>query len=157
MQVIQYDVELNNENLPYLVKEREFRSKHISCNSPEKIVSLLNSDKYRLNKKAEEKVYILGTNCKYTHANIFELSKGNGNTSICDPFTIYQRLLLSNSTTFAMIHNHPSGDLTPSREDVKTSKKLKDLAKTMGIIFADSIIIGKDNNYCSLVENGYLD
>lgn len=157
MQIIEYDVELNSENLPYLVKEREFRSKHISCNSPEKIVALLNSDKYRLNKKAEEKVYILGTNCKYTHANLFELSKGNSNTSICDAFTIYQRLLLSNSTTFVMIHNHPSGDLTPSREDVKTSKKLKELAKTMGIIFADSIIIGKDNNYNSLVENGYLD
>ena len=157
MQIIEYDVELDNENLPYLVKEREFRSKHISCNSPEKIVALLNSDKYRLNKKAEEKVHILGTNCKYTHANLFELSKGNSNTSICDAFTIYQRLLLSNSTVFAMIHNHPTGNLTPSREDIRTSKKLKELAKTMGIIFADSIIIGKDNNYNSLVENGYLD
>ena len=157
MKVIQYDVELNDENLPYLVREREFRSQYISCNSPEKIVSLLNSDKYRLNKKAEEKVYILGTNCKYTHANIFELSKGNSNTSICNPFGIYQRLLLSNSTVFAMIHNHPSGDLKPSQEDIRTYKKLKELAKTMGIIFADSIIIGKENNYCSLTECGCLD
>ena len=157
MKVIQYDVELNDENLPYLVREREFRSQYISCNSPDKIVSLLNSDKYRLNKKAEEKVYILGTNCKYTHANIFELSKGNSNTSICNAFGIYQRLLLSNSTVFAMIHNHPSGVLTPSREDIQTSKKLKELAKQMQINFVDSLIVGKDNDYFSLKENGYLD
>lgn len=156
MKIIQYDVELDEENIPYLVKENEFRNKLVSCNNPNAIVELLNSDKYRLNKKAEEKVYILGTNCKYTHANIFELSKGNSNTSICNSFCIYQRLLLSNSTVFAMIHNHPSGDLKPSQEDIRTSKKLKELAKTMGITFADSIIIGKHNDYFSLMENGYL-
>ena len=157
MKIIQYDVEIDEENKPYLVKENEFRNKRVSCNSPELIVELLNSDKYRLNKKAEEKVYILGTNCKYAHANIFELSKGNSNSSICNPFGIYQRLLLSNSTVVAVIHNHPSGDLKPSQKDIKTSKKLKELAKIMGITFADSIIIGKENNYCSLVECGYLD
>ena len=156
MKIIQYDVELDEENRPYLVKENEFRNKRVSCNSPDAIVELLNSDKYRLNKKSEECVYILGTNNKFTHANIFLLSKGNKDSSICSPFCIYQRLLLSNSTQFAMIHNHPSGVLTPSREDIQTSKKLKELAKQMHINFVDSLIIGKENNYLSLMENGYL-
>lgn len=157
MKIIQYDVELDEENKPYLVKENEFRNKRVSCNSPDAIVELLNSDRYRLNKKSEECVYILGTNNKFTHANIFLLSKGNKDSSICSPFCIYQRLLLSNSTQFAMIHNHPSGVLTPSREDIQTSKKLKELAKQMHINFVDSLIIGKENNYLSLMENGYLD
>ena len=157
MKIIQYDVELDEENRPYLVKENEFRSKRVSCNSPDAIVELLNSDRYRLNKKSEERVYILGTNNKFTHANIFLLSKGNKDSSICSPFCIYQRLLLSNSTQFAMIHNHPSGSLTPSREDIQTSKKLKELAKQMRINFVDSLIIGKYNDYFSLRENGYLD
>ena len=157
MKIIQYDVELDEENKPYLVKENEFRNKRLACNSPDAIVELLNSDKYRLNKKSEECVYILGTNNKFTHANIFLLSKGNKDSSICSPFCIYQRLLLSNSTQFAMIHNHPSGILTPSREDIQTSKKLKELAKQMHINFVDSLIIGKENNYLSLIENGYLD
>ena len=157
MKIIQYDVELDEENRPYLVKENEFRSKRVSCNSPDAIVELLNSDKYRLNKKSEERVDILGTNNKFTHANIFLLSKGNKDSSICSPFCIYQRLLLSNSTQFAMIHNHPSGDLKPSQEDIRTSKKLKELAKQMQINFVDSLIIGKYNDYLSLRENGYLD
>ena len=56
-----------------------------------------------------------------------------------------------------MIHNHPSGSLTPSRDDIQTSKKLNELAKQMRINFVDSLIIGKDNDYLSLRENGYLD
>ena len=75
MKIIQYDVELDEENRPYLVKENEFRNKRVSCNSPDAIVELLNSDRYRLNKKSEERVYILGTNNKFTHANIFLLSR----------------------------------------------------------------------------------
>ena len=155
MKIIQYDVELDEENRPYLVKENEFRNKRVSCNSPELIVELLNSDKYRLNKKSEERVYILGTNNKFTHANIFLLSKGNKDSSICSPFCIYQRLLLSNSTQFAMIHNHPSGDPTPSQEDIRLTNRIKESSKIVGINLIDHIIIG-DNIYTSLGEMGLM-
>lgn len=156
MKIIQYDIELSEDKLPYLVKENEFTTKYFTCNSPDKIVNILN-EKYKLDMKAEEKVYVLGTNCKMKTCNIFEISKGIHNSSFINQFGICQRLLLSNSTSFVLIHNHPSGDTTPSEVDINSAKKLNELAKQMHINFVDSLIIGKDNDYLSLMENGYLD
>ena len=71
----------------------------------------------------------------------------------------YQRLLLSNSTSFVIIHNHPSGDTTPSKKDIDSSKKLKELAKLMNIDFLDSLIVSRYNgisNYTSLRELEYI-
>ena len=158
MKITQYDIELSEDKLPYLVKEKEFTTKYFTCNSPDKIVNILN-EKYKLDMKAEEKVYVLGTNCKMKTCNIFEISKGIHNSSFINPFGIYQRLLLSNSTSFVIIHNHPSGDTTPSKKDIDSSKKLKELAKLMNIDFLDSLIVSRYNgisNYVSLRELEYI-
>lgn len=158
MKVTQYDVELSEDKLPYLVKENEFTTKYFTCDSPDKIVNILN-ERYRLDKKSEEKVYVLGTNCKMKTANIFEISKGIHNSSFINPFGICQRLLLSNSTSFVLIHNHPSGDTTPSKEDINSAKKLKELAKLMNIDFLDSLIISRYDgvsDYVSLRELEYI-
>jgi len=54
-----------------------------------------------------------------------------------------------------LIHNHPSGDPAPSKEDIEITQQLLVAGKIMGIEFLDHIIIG-NKNYCSLRDKGYF-
>lgn len=62
------------------------------------------------------------------------------------------RLLLSGATQFAVVHNHPSGDPTPSNADLQVTRKLYEASKLMDIEFTDHIILGDDRAFCSLRE-----
>ena len=62
--------------------------------------------------------------------------------------------MYSNAVNIIMMHNHPSGDTKPSREDIEVTKRLVEAGKIIGVDVIDHIIIGK--NYCSLKEAGYL-
>ncbi len=55
--------------------------------------------------------------------------------------------LLSGASSIVMVHNHPSGDTTPSKEDFKLTEAVEAGCKLMGITFLDHIIIGKDDSY----------
>ena len=66
-----------------------------------------------------------------------------------------QKILLSNAAKMIMVHNHPSGDPTPSKEDLNVSNELKKLGELLGIPFVDSIILG-DWVYKSFAEEGIL-
>lgn len=68
---------------------------------------------------------------------------------------IAQKILLSNAAKMIMVHNHPSGDPTPSKEDLNVSNELKKLGELLGIPFVDSIILG-DWVYKSFAEEGIL-
>ena len=54
-----------------------------------------------------------------------------------------------------LLHNHPSGDPTPSNQDVEITSRIKEVSHLMNIVLVDHIIIG-DNRYTSLKEEGYL-
>lgn len=53
------------------------------------------------------------------------------------------------------MHNHPSGDPTPSREDITISNTLKKVGEIIGVEVLDSIVCGM-NSYCSLAEQGFM-
>ena len=55
-----------------------------------------------------------------------------------------------------LAHNHPSGDPTPSREDIEITKQINEAAKLMNIEFLDHIIIGDETRYLSLKEKGHF-
>lgn len=109
MRINKYDLELNENKLPILVKENGFNYKEESLNSPKKIVEMINNI-FRLNSKAEEYVYILATDTKCKHINVFEISKGTVNASFCNSREIFIRLLLCGAVNMIMIHNHPKGE-----------------------------------------------
>lgn len=60
------------------------------------------------------------------------------------------------SNAIIVVHNHPSGDATPSDEDIQTTKRLIQCGEILGIDIIDHIIIG-NGSYVSLVEEGYFD
>lgn len=83
------------------------------------------------------------------------LSVGTINTSIADPREIFQTALKRNGVSIILLHNHPSGDPTPSREDILTTERIAKAGALLGIPLNDHIIIGQDS-YISLLAEGYL-
>lgn len=83
------------------------------------------------------------------------LFKGSLNSSIVHPREVFQAALLNNAASILCFHNHPSGDPTPSREDIDVTKRLAECGKLIGISVLDHIIMG-DPKFVSLKEKGYL-
>lgn len=98
-----------------------------------------------------ENAFIICLNNKNEPVNYSLISKGSINKSIIDIKTIFKNVLLSNAGGFIMIHNHPSGDATPSKEDLEITTILENASKLLDIKFLDHIIIG-NNNYMSCME-----
>jgi DNA repair protein RadC len=84
-----------------------------------------------------------------------DLFVGTINNTIVAPRDIIKAALLANATGIVVYHNHPSGDPTPSREDLVMTAKLKAAASTMSIELVDHLIVGR-SRYYSLAAHGHL-
>lgn len=84
-----------------------------------------------------------------------KLSVGNLNCSIMSAREIFRQALLCNAASIIVMHNHPSGDASPSSEDIRLTQRLKEASDIMEIPLLDHIIIG-DHTYTSLKEKGVL-
>lgn len=83
------------------------------------------------------------------------VSIGSLNQSIVHPRSIFSTACLSAAASILCIHNHPTGDPTPSSEDIAITRRLKEAGEIMGIKILDHIIIG-NGEYLSFVERGLL-
>jgi DNA repair protein RadC len=93
-------------------------------------------------------------NTKNKVIGVFEISHGNVNSSVLGTREVFQKALLANAVSIILMHNHPSGDPTPSRQDIEVTKKVAEAGNLIGIELLDHIIIG--DSYTSLKEKGYL-
>ena len=82
-------------------------------------------------------------------------SKGTVNASLVTPRELFIEALQKNAVSIIILHNHPSGDPSPSREDMLTTKRIQDAGALIGIELLDHIIIG-NNCYISFREEGML-
>jgi DNA repair protein RadC len=80
---------------------------------------------------------------------------GSLNASIVHPREIMKTAVLSNAASILVMHNHPSGQPEPSREDIDVTKRLAEAGRIIGIELVDHLIIG-ENSFVSLKEKGYL-
>lgn len=83
------------------------------------------------------------------------VSIGSLNQSIVHSREVFKTACISNAAALLLIHQHPSGDPTPSREDLEITRRLKDAGELMGIKVLDHIIVG-EGEYLSFVERGLL-
>ncbi len=83
------------------------------------------------------------------------VSIGSLNQSIVHPREVFKTACLSNAAAIICVHQHPSGDPTPSSEDLAITRRLKEAGELMGIKILDHIIVG-DGEYLSFVERGLL-
>ena len=92
---------------------------------------------------------------KHRALAIEEVSKGTLTSSLCEPKAILQGAILANAAALIVIHPHPSGDPSPSPDDITVSKRLKELADLLPIRLLDHVIIGRASYY-SLADNGVI-
>lgn len=150
-----YTLEMNEEKLPILVREKRMIGRNTKHDNPEKIVELFNNN-YNLSKKAEEHCYMISLDSKCHVQGIFELSHGTVNSSLLSPREILIRGLLTGASNIILIHNHPSGDPTPSNEDFTTTERIKQAGKMINIPIIDHIIVG-DRCFYSFKSEEKLD
>ena len=102
-----------------------------------------------------ETAMMLALDTKNKVIGIFEISRGSLNASIIHPRDVFQRAILVNAASVILVHNHPSGDPTPSPEDVALTKKLVEAGRIMDITVLDHVVVG-EGSYVSLKEQGQL-
>jgi DNA repair protein RadC len=83
------------------------------------------------------------------------ISKGGQSGTIADPKIIFKTALEQNAAYIILAHNHPSGNLKPSTEDVRLTKKLVEGGKMMDLLVVDHLII-TDKGYYSFADEGLI-
>lgn len=108
-----------------------------------------------LSNDASEKFGILSLNTKNEVTGIHVLSMGSLNVSIVHPREVFKAAILNNAASIVCFHNHPSGDPTPSAEDVEINQRLVESGELLGINVLDHIIVG-DNRHFSMKDKGLM-
>ena len=121
-------------------------------NNPKKIYK---SFKYLFQGVKQEHFYCLYFNNKCELIERKLLFMGTVNKSIVHPREIFKEAYLLSASSIICIHNHPSGDIRPSNEDVLFTKQLIEIGKIQDIKIVDHIIIG-EKNYYSFLEQGLI-
>ena len=137
-------IEINEDFPDYLRKNRRITSsrdvyqmfKHL-VHSPREVFLSLHVD-------SKNKIICIDT-----------VSQGSLNASIVHPRELFSSAILSAAAGLIFIHQHPSGDPEPSREDLELTTRLQDGAKLLGIRVLDHIIIGS-GRYISLADQGLV-
>lgn len=141
MRITTYRTELDENKHNVLVKENSCNYPVDSLNNPQAVAEMLNTV-FHLNRQAEEHLYMIAVNTKNKPLGVFEISHGTVNASFCFPREIFIRALLCGASGIILAHNHPSGDITPSKEDIATYKRIKESGALIGIELLDNIIVG---------------
>lgn len=156
MRVVKYRTKLTEDQRAVLEKEFSVNRPDINkkMNTPDR-ATIFARDFLRLHEQTEEYLYMLCLNVKLEMTSVFELSHGNVNSSIVSVREMFQKALLANAVSIIIMHNHPSGDSSPSREDIQVTERMVKAGELLGVQVLDHIIIGRPA-YCSLKEKGYV-
>jgi len=131
--------------------ENDYSNK-IKLNSSNNIYEYM---KYELIDKKQEYFYCLYVNGKKELIERKLLFMGTVNRSVVHPREVFKNAYLCSASGIICVHNHPSGDITPSREDIHFTNALVELGQMNGIPIIDHIIVS-DNNYYSFYEEGKI-
>ena len=122
------------------------------CNNPDNIIKYFN---YLFKDSHQEEFYCLYLNNKKKCLAKKRLFIGSINKSIAHPREIFKEAYLLSASAIICIHNHPSGDPTPSKEDIMITKNIEEIGIIHSIKLVDHLIIGNDSYY-SFYENGKI-
>ena len=84
------------------------------------------------------------------------VSMGTVESAFMHPREIFKKAIVNGSSAIIIVHNHPSGDTTPSEDDFNAATRIKKAGELLGIPVNDFIIIGSQGGYISFVDEGYL-
>jgi len=103
----------------------------------------------------KEYFVVVGLNSKMRILFTEVTAIGSLDAAIVHPREVFRPALKRNADAVVFVHNHPSSDSTPSREDIEITRRLKQAGEILGIRVVDHIVVGFET-YCSLTEQGHL-
>lgn len=136
-----------------LVKEDKMEYTQDKIQSPSAGAELLNKV-FQMDSQPTEIFVMLALDTKKQPIGCFLISQGCINMTVVSPRDVFQRALLINAHSIIVAHNHPSGDINPSSNDVEVTKTLREVGKSLEVPVVDSLIIGENGNYFSFEEMG---
>lgn len=155
MRITNFKAVVDKDNRTMVVKEdAKNYTLHESISSPQAVVSLM-KNVYELDRQAVEYVYMVMLNSKGKVLGVYMVSKGTVNGSLITPREIFMVALMIGAVTIILVHNHPSGDCTPSKEDMDSTKRINEAGELIGVRLVDHVIVGNDR-YHSMKEAGTI-
>lgn len=134
------------------VRTLKSKNENLKISSPKDVSALLINEMSNLKQEVFKLILLNTKNVVIGTKDVF---KGTLNSSIVHPREVFKEAIQRGSANIIVCHNHPSGDPTPSKEDIDITLRLKECGKIMGIGLLDHIIIG-NNKYVSLKEKGII-
>ncbi|MCI6914256.1 MAG: JAB domain-containing protein [Lachnospiraceae bacterium] len=142
MKIKTYEMILDEEtrHIKLQAKETFDYEKGIQVSTPRDVYEMMCA-LFHLEKCGDEYVYMLAFNTKMRVLGIFEVSHGLGNVSLVDARAVFMRALQIGANNIILVHNHPSGDVTPSEEDMKIYKKLHEAGQMLDIPLVEFMVV----------------
>ena len=136
-----------------LVKESAHKYDDIptSLNNPEKVVKYADSI-LNFNTLTKENFVLVPVDNKLKPLGVFVLTIGTVDASIVSSRDVFQAALLCNASSIFVLHNHPSGDPTPSAEDKRVTERLRKAGELMNIPLLAHLIVGENGKYYSITR-----
>jgi DNA repair protein RadC len=137
---------------------RELQYESPVLDNPENVVVLLREQNLL---KSVETLQVLLLNTRHKLIRVEEISDGTLDTILVHPREVFKSAIAANAAAIVLVHNHPSGDPTPSEADIKVTRDLIRAGQLLKIDVLDHIILGRPTaerakDYCSLRELGYF-
>lgn len=129
------------------------RSQTLNLKNPQEIVAVMATV---LENEVIEVCYVLFLTTKTGLIHYHQLSRGTINTALVHPREVYQAALLVNASCIVLVHNHPSGDPTPSPDDIAVTHRVRDAGQVIGIELLDHVIVGQRDRFVSIRDMGGL-
>lgn len=123
----------------------------VTINSPRDVANLVMGEMAALD---QEHLKVLMLNTKNEVLSTQEIYVGNVNSSVVRPAEVIRPAVRDNAPSIIVVHNHPSGDPTPSREDIAITQELVAAGKLLGVEVLDHVVIGSGSRFVSLNEKG---
>jgi DNA repair protein RadC len=108
----------------------------------------------RLGAELHEQFYAVLLDNKNRKLKDVRISQGSLTASIVHPREVYLPVIRESAAAVIFVHNHPSGDPTPSREDIDLTRRLREVGDLVGVRVLDHVVIGR-GRYVSFVDDGY--
>ena len=135
-----------------MVKDKSFKYENNKLSHTLQTLEFI-TNVIKLQQEPEEVIILINMNTKNEIIGFFEVSRGVIDIAITSIREIFKRVILSNSTKFILVHNHPSGDVTPSKTDKLFTEELQEVSELFNINFLDHLIVA-DDKYYSFMESG---
>ncbi len=144
--IIASALELSRRKLEFSISDKPI------INNSQKAYSIIKAD---LSDKITEEFWVifLDTSKKFISKHL--ISKGSFSDTLVDPKIIFKKAFIENAINIILVHNHPSGNVKPSKEDLLITKKIYDGADILDIKIIDHIIFS-DYKYFSFADEGLL-